>query len=477
MKIKITFILVLFSLFLGAKLAHANVIINEVQIAPTESRFIELYNSSNSSVDLTDWYIQRKTQNGSDFTSLVSKTNFENRSIGPNGYFLISRSSITNSDLILGTLTLTESNTIQIKNENQEVVDKIGWGDVSDCGGSCAMNPTEGKSIQKTSTGWIIATPTSGVANENNSTLESPTSNEDNETVSKTILESKIKIIENPSIKVKILANTLAFTGQPFEIKTDIFGYSNEKILLGKAYWSFGDGLSLEQVNNFEKFNHTYYYPGEYVLILEYYSNSFSNTPDATSKMTIKVIPTTVTISRIGDEKDFFIELTNNATSDIDISGWIIRANNKVFVLPRNTIILAKKQIILSSKITNFTNSDQYILKLFSATGELIFDYNAKYIPNKINNRIKDTNMVSTPKENDIPLSSSLSLENKIDNSSLDLAATPVLDEVGLNENSKNSYFFYFGFIVLLIVSGIVVYYIRQRNVSKVGDDFKIIDE
>ena len=38
--------------------------------------------------------------------------------------------------------------------------------------------------------------------------------------------------------------------------------------------------------------------------------------------------------------------------------------------------------------------------------------------------------------------------------------------------------FFIFGFVVLLGVSGGAVYYIRQgKNISKVGDDFKILDE
>ena len=133
--------------FCWANITSASVVINEVQLSPTEERFIELYNSGSSSVDLTNWYIQRKTASGSDFGSLVSKTYFEGKSISAGDYFVISRSDISSADIVYGSLTLTESNTIQLKNSNQEVVNKVGWGDVSDCGGVCAPNPTEGKSI------------------------------------------------------------------------------------------------------------------------------------------------------------------------------------------------------------------------------------------------------------------------------------------------------------------------------------------
>jgi len=70
-----------FAFLFSFNLARAGVIINEVQLSPTEERFIELYNPGGSSVELTGWYIQRKTETGSAFGSLVSKTYFENKAI------------------------------------------------------------------------------------------------------------------------------------------------------------------------------------------------------------------------------------------------------------------------------------------------------------------------------------------------------------------------------------------------------------
>jgi len=123
------------------------VVISEIKISPTEGRFIKLYNQDDEAVDLTGWYLQRKTSTGSSFGSLVSKTNFENKSILPGKYFLISRAGTDDADIILDDLTLTESNAIQLKNTSGQVVDKVCWGDITDCGDAVFPNPAEGESI------------------------------------------------------------------------------------------------------------------------------------------------------------------------------------------------------------------------------------------------------------------------------------------------------------------------------------------
>ena len=128
---------------------QVKILINEIQIAPTSDRFIELYNPNDSTINLTNYYIQRKTQTGSSFSSLVSKTYFENKIILSRGYFLISRSVLANTDIVLDNLTLTESNTIQIKNSDGEIIDKVGWGQANDCEGSCAIGPPINQSIQR----------------------------------------------------------------------------------------------------------------------------------------------------------------------------------------------------------------------------------------------------------------------------------------------------------------------------------------
>lgn len=124
-----------------------NILISEVQINPIGQRFIELYNPNDFDIDLTGYYLQRKTKTG-DFTSLVSKTNFEGKTIKAKSYFLISKENLPNANIVIN-LTLTDANTIQLKNSKGDVLDKVGWGEASDCETNCAPNPQVNQSIQR----------------------------------------------------------------------------------------------------------------------------------------------------------------------------------------------------------------------------------------------------------------------------------------------------------------------------------------
>jgi len=196
---KLILVLIAIIFFPGFRFVFASVVISEVKISPTEDRFIKLYNQDSEAVDLTNWYIQRKTQTGTSFESLVSKTNFENKKINGSSYFLISRSQTQDSDIVLGTLTLTESNVIQIKNSNGEVVDKVCWGDVTDCGTSMP-NPVSGQSIQFTdhASAAVSAPSSSG------GTGVLTSSNVDNNSSVVNTTTTKNKITEEPKIKTQL---------------------------------------------------------------------------------------------------------------------------------------------------------------------------------------------------------------------------------------------------------------------------------
>jgi len=464
-----------FLLFFLPSLARADVVINEVQLSPTDGRFLELYNDGSSAVDLTGWYMQRKTATGGSFGSLVSNPNFEGKIINAHDYFVISRNSLSNSDIVLDSLTLTESNTIQIKNSSGGVVDKVGWGDASDCSSPCPDNPPDGKSIQKSSSGsWVSASPTPGSENNDTDTASPADDNnntnddEDNPSSGSAPTPAPV-VIKNPTMKAKIITRTLAFAGEPFKIDANIFGFSDEKIVLGKIYWNFGDGSSFEQINNFEEFYHTYFYPGEYAVSLEYYLRIDSQIPEIANKMIIKVLPTTVTISKVGNAQDFFVELTNSANSDIDISNWFINANGKIFILPRNSTIMSKKSMTISSRLTGFNVGDKYDLKLFSSTGELIFNYNAPSA------RIVTTKTVSSSSNSP---KTETSLDSNDQPSALDLSANALESNSSDKSNTNDSYLFSLGLFALLSISGSAVYFIRKtKTTSNPGNDFEILDE
>ncbi len=111
---------------------YSRILISEIQLFPIKERFIELYNPSDEDIDLTNWYIQRKTDSGTSWNSLVTRNNFKNKTIQTNDYFLITREEKPNSDLVVENLTLSEDNSLVLKNPNGEIIDLLGWGDAQE---------------------------------------------------------------------------------------------------------------------------------------------------------------------------------------------------------------------------------------------------------------------------------------------------------------------------------------------------------
>lgn len=479
----------------------ASLIINEVQLSPTENRFIELYNTGNSEVDLTGWYIQRKTQTGSSFTSLVSNTNFENKKVGASGYFLISRSAMQGSDIVVGNMTLTESNVIQIKNSEGVVVDKICWGEVSDCTDLKTSNPAEGKSISRQNNSLIITTPTPGIQNGSSSTTndsDADTNTEENNSNTSTSTNSassssssSSNSINNKKIQTKISAKSFGFVGLANNLEASVVGREGEVLFYGRYFWNFGDGSSKEmKVNTGGSTTHTYFYPSEYRVILEYYINDYGEIPDATDEIILKIIPADVLISSVGDEKDFFIELTNNTANEVDISKWMLVSGDKRFVFPKNSKIASKKKVIFSPFVTGFTSLDKSNLKLVNSEWKTVFDYGLSITPVPVlapTKNVSNTPRVTLVNNNyqdslnefyveDIDNTEETFSENTYtDLSNTNLGASVIKSDV------KNNYLIYLFLILIIFIGGGMVYFLRKiktiKSKTEDGDDFEILDE
>jgi len=94
---------------------YPKILISEVQILPINQRFVELYNPNSVDINLTDWYLQRKTS--SQYASFITKSDFLGKVIKANNYFLISRSDTT-ADILLADLTITANNHLALKSSD-----------------------------------------------------------------------------------------------------------------------------------------------------------------------------------------------------------------------------------------------------------------------------------------------------------------------------------------------------------------------
>jgi len=116
---------------------------------------------------------------------------------------------------------------------------------------------------------------------------------------------------------------------------------------------------------------HHYAYPGDYVAVLDVASGEYS----AGDHIFVQVIPASVTITQIAEGPDGFIELTNSAGKELDISWWRLRVGEWYFTIPKNTRILPNTSIKFSSAVTNLFAEGAGQTKLLYPNGEIAVVY------------------------------------------------------------------------------------------------------
>lgn len=137
----------------GQTTTDAPIVINEIQAEGADDEkqeFVELYNPTDTDIDLTGWYLQRKTAEGEDFISYAPSTLFNGKTIAAKDYFVIAREGyFADTADVFTTNPLTDSNTLVLKRKGSSVADKVGWGNAQDFETAPAAAPAAGQSIER----------------------------------------------------------------------------------------------------------------------------------------------------------------------------------------------------------------------------------------------------------------------------------------------------------------------------------------
>ncbi len=151
----------------------SHVVISEVQLAGgvAGDEFVELYNPTSDSVNMTGWRLSRKTGAGTE-SSLVSSIS---GTIPANGYFLITPPTeydgATTADATYSDTTnrLTADNSVLLyQDASITLVDKVGIGTAIDNETAATLSPSANGSVER-KPGESVATGGNGEDSDNNS--------------------------------------------------------------------------------------------------------------------------------------------------------------------------------------------------------------------------------------------------------------------------------------------------------------------
>lgn len=202
----------------------------------------------------------------------------------------------------------------------------------------------DGNSLQKISGIWHGATPTPGHQNDGEAVtyVQTPTT-------AATTNSSAVSDIASFPVDPQIIADAGApartvSVGAPGTFSGHVFGLKKEPIENARLAWTFGDGGRAEGMT----VNHTYYYPGDYIAVLDAASGYFS----ASDRVSVHVVSPTMSLNTGGDNVHSFVSIENLGIDEVDLSLWQIVAEGKTFIFPQSTVLAAKKKLTLASEVS-----------------------------------------------------------------------------------------------------------------------------
>lgn len=457
--------------------------INEIYYSPASKQWIEIYNNTAADIDITQYKIldAGAAVNGHSITPAIA---------GGSGIIPAHEYGIIAKDITSVNATHLFHSALGISTSQNDTVTLKNGANVLDTVNVPINSALNGNSWQLIDAVWTATLPTPAAVNQISNppppaatgSLPAPdliSKNTSTEATMSTENKNKNVEISQPKIKAEISAKDFGFVGLPMSFKATTYGVHGEQLRSGKYFWNFGDGDSKEiSATESAALSHAYFYPGEYTVSLDYFSNNYfySEVPDAASEMTIKIIPAQIIISRVGDEADFFVEITNDTDYSADLSNYILQSETKNFVIPRNTILPSKKSLIISPKITNLSSSDKSSLKLIQPDGGVAYDFGATVVRQDLTTKALAKSLASEK------ISTS---ENKNQNISLaqmeapenNLTATAIESEAQ-NSNNTHSKIIFIIFAIFLGISAVGVYFVRSRgSIRSYENDFEILDE
>ncbi len=490
MKKRINIIFLIF--FFYPSIVLAQVVITEIMYdLPKDSgadggrEWVEILNQGSTSLDLSDWRFYEAGVNH-------KLKLFQGDSILPSGElaiiadnpekFLIDNAGFSGTIFDSSFSLKNTGESIILRNADLVDVDSVTYTSEQGAKG-------DGNSLQKTTNNWVSEIPTPGSSSFihlANGPLSDNNNSENSEQIETPplVTTSSATWPVKPQIFTRIKSvPKVIIVGADVLIKGEALGFKKQPLAGARYVWTFGDGGTKEG----ESVLYNYKYPGKYVVIL----NASSGEYTASDRVIIEATPADVEISLVGTGADSFVEVYNKTKYELDLSWWKLRADNQIFIIPEDTIILPNRKIIFPQQHTKFEIKKGEKVELLYPNSTVIFSYIWKPdvqtpIQKKQIIQTKKLKTYIPPAKDDFPQTNNSIEKKEKEEKKPEIKIEPKNQSANIltitNDNSNNIYKWLFGVTTLVIISIIGVLFVggtknATYGISKEADEYEIIED
>jgi hypothetical protein len=365
------FLLTIVLLVSGYTSSHA-LVINEIMSNPVGDdggrEWVELYNNSSSSVDISSLTISIKGGAFVPATPLSGGT-----TIAPDGYAIIA-STVSGAtkflqDYVSYSGPLFKSTLSLVNTGVTSIEVKVGGISVDSIPSYTAAK--EGLTYSRINGSFVAGTPTPGA--ENQPAPEDTSSNSSSSGTTTT--QATIAQASAPTADIVLYMPLEKVVVAGAESTFSVFGLTHAgKTLDNLTYtWAFGDGGQ----GTGSTTQYRYAYTGRYIASVEG-TNGYVL---GTGRMTVRVVAPDIFIAGIGSGKyGSYVDIRNPNSYDLDLSQWRLVIDGASFPFPKNTFLASNSTTHFSGLAMGFTKmpiSSSSVIKIVFPNQEEVTSYTA----------------------------------------------------------------------------------------------------
>lgn len=417
--------------------SYATITISEIMYdlsgSDTKREWIELYNSGEVSVDLSDW----RFNDGSNHVLVPPP---ENGGVGsliitPSQYVILASDAATflsehsfTGTVIDTVMSLHNTNgVLRLYNSDGVLVDSVTYDSSLGAAG-------DGNSLHIVNGLITAGTPTPGVSTEDPIVSEEPEQKEEEEIETAQTTTAKNTTTHDPYVNPNITAyageNRSVVAGSIVEFRGVGTGLTGDVLSDARYVWNFGDGTTEEGQNVV----HTFVYPGVHGVTLSVASGKFVTTDRITA-----VVGKAELLISVGDGA--FVEIANKGSEAVDISFWKISDGYMSFIFPKHSVLLPDTTHRFAHSVTGLGSKEIDSLVLYYPNGEMAFDrhYVREEVVDKNIYTVANDNVVERIVEVPVYVEQSVKTSATSSEKISSTTATQTLDSETLSAQSSNS--------------------------------------